>query len=290
MDLLETTLVVGVISGMLYALSGAGLVLIFRTSGYISFAQGDIAAIGLFTAYYLGYQQGLPYPLVALIVIVVCAAVGGLFGLLIVPMEKFGVLAAALATIGLGIAIQGGENATVGSDPRAFPSLGQDAVLSLGKVSLTGSDVGAFVVCLLIFAALGVAFKLLRAGVAMRAVNDNREAAEILGVPARRLKVASWVLSGVLAGTAGLFVVPLYALSPSSVNVLLFYGFVAIVVGGFDSITGALVGGLLIGVAANLTAAYVSPNLLTTAVYITLLCVLILRPQGLLGRRMIERV
>lgn len=291
MNLLMTSVVLGIVTGMLYALSGAGLVVIYRTSGYVSFAQGDIAAIGLFAAYYGLYRQEAPYVIVAVAVVVLCALVGGVLGsLLVVPMERFGTLSAALATIALGMMIQGGEGATVGGEPRAFPSVGREVAVRFGDVALSVSDLTVVAVSVAIFLALGLLFRRSRVGVAMRAVNDNPEAADLLGLPAAWLKRASWAIAGGLAGVSALFIVPIFSLTPTSVNAVLLYGFCAIVVGGFDSVLGALAGGLLIGIASNLTSAYVSPNLVTTAVYLTLLLVLLLRPYGLLGRRPIERV
>ena len=290
MQLLETSLLLGLVSGLLYALSGAGLVLIYRTSGYASFAQGDIAAIGLFIAF-AAHQAGMSYPVVALVTVISCAIVAGLIGTFtVVPLERFGPLTAGLATIAVGIFLQGAENATVGSTPRAFPSVSDGTLFRIDEVQIQTSQLVQVVVTMLIFAGMGAAFRWMRSGVALRAINDNPEAAAVLGIPAARLKRISWVLAGALAGVAGLFIVPLYTLTPTSVNAILLFGFCATVVGGFDSIVGALVGGLIIGVAANLTSAYISPNLVTSALYLTLLLVLLLRPHGLLGRQPLRRV
>lgn len=290
MELLETSLLLGLVSGLLYALSGAGLVLIYRTSGYVSFAQGDIAAVGLFVAF-AAHQAGLPYAAVAAITVIGCAVLAGLIGAFaIIPLERFGPLTAALATIAAGVFIQGAENATVGSTPRPFPAVSDARAFELHEVQLQVSQVVQVGVTIALFVVMGLAFRRLRAGVALRAVNDNPEAAELLGIPARRLKRMSWLLAGALAGVAGLFIVPLYTLTPTSVNAILLFGFCAIVVGGFDSVSGALLGGLIIGLAANLTAAYLTPNLVTTVLYLTVLVVLLVRPHGLMGRQPLRRV
>jgi len=290
MELLETSLLLGLVSGLLYALSGAGLVLIYRTSGYVSFAQGDIAAIGLFIAF-ATYKAGMPYPVVAAVAIVGCAVVGGLIGTFaIIPLERFGPLTAGLATIAVGVFIQGVENSTVGSTPRPFPAVSEAKAFGLHDVQLQVSQLVQVGVTVALFIAMGLAFRRLSSGVALRAINDNPEAAELLGIPAHRLKRMSWVLAGALAGVAGLFIVPLYTLTPTSVNAILLFGFCAIVVGGFDSISGALLGGLIIGLAANLTSAYVTPNLVTTVLYLTVLVVLLVRPHGLMGRTPLRRV
>lgn len=290
MFLFESSLISGVVSGLIYALAGVGLIVIYRVSGYISFAQGDIAALALYAGYWL-HQGGLPYVLVALAVVVVGAVVGGLIGtFVVVPFERFGLLVAAISTIGVSIVIQGGENLAFGAQARAFPSAGSGPAFTIGSVSLSRADVVSFIVCGLVVAVLSLAFRKTAAGVAMRAVHDNPAAAEVLGIQGVTLKRISWVVAGALAGVCGLFIAPIYALTPTSVNSILVFGFCAVVIGGFDSLVGAVVSGMLIGFITNLTAAYISPDLVTTLLFLSLVLVLILRPHGMFGRRPIVRV
>ncbi len=290
MELFETSVILGVTIGLVYALSGAGLVVIYRTSGYASFTQGDIAAVSLYVGLFL-YHSGLPYPVMALLVVAVGALLGGLIGgFVVVPLERFGPLTAALATIGVGLTIQGTENVVLNPDPVAFPSAGDAPALVLGPVTLSVANVVQAIVCILLFAALGAVFRFSRTGIAMRAANDNPNAAGHIGLPGKRLKVISWMLAGGLAGVTGLFVAPLYSLSPTSVNAILVFGFATVVLGGFESITGALVAGVVIGVASNLVAAYLNPQLVTFGVYAFVLFILLFRPYGLLGHRPLMRV
>jgi len=228
---------------------------------------------------------------VALAVVAAGAILGGAIGrFIVVPMERFGLLAAAMATIAVGITLQGLEGAFFGGEARAFPSVGQGTAITVGPVDLSWADAASFLVCGLIVAALAAAFKHTRAGVAMRAVHDNPAAAEVLGVKSASLKRMSWIVSGALAGVCGLFIAPIYSLTPTSINAFVVFGFAAIVIGGFDSIAGAVVAGILIGVATNLTAAFVSADLVTTALFAVLVVVLLFRPQGLFGRRPLLRV
>lgn len=290
MELLASALVLGVVSGLLYALSGAGLVLIYRASGYVSFAQGDIAAVGLFCSYGL-YTAGVPYVVIALVTVVVCAVLGGVIAVTaVLPVEKHGALSAAMATIAVGIFLQGAATATVGNDARPFPSAGDRTLVSLGPVSLQQAQVVTLVAAALVFLGLALAFKKSSLGVVIRAVNDSPQAAHLMGVPARRVKVMCWVAAGALAGLAGLFVVPLYSLTPTSVNAILLFGFCAIVIGGFDSVAGAVIGGIVVGLTANLTSAYISSGLVFVVIYLVLMALLLVRPHGLLGQRPLERV
>ena len=290
MELFQTTLILGVTLGLVYALVGAGLVVIYRTSGYVSFAQGDIASVGLYVGLF-AYTAGLPYWWTALIVIIVCCLLAGAIGrFIVVPLERFGKLSAALATIGIGLAIQGIEALVVTTDARGFPSVGDAIVLRIGPVGLSQANVAAMVIAVALFIALGIFFKSSKTGMAMRAVSDNPTAATHVGISGNRLKYLSWLIAGVLAGVTGLFVAPVYSLFPGSVNVLLVFGFATVVFGGFESITGSIIAGIVFGVVGNLVAAYLHPGLVTFAVYVIVLLVLLVRPSGLLGRKPLVRV
>jgi len=289
-ELLQTTLFLGVILGLIYALVGAGFVVIYRTSGYLSFAQGDIATVGLYVGLF-AYKAGLPYWWTALLVIVVCALLAGVIGrFVVIPLERFGVLSAVLATIGVALIIQGTEALTLSTGSQAFPSAGTDILFSIGQVGISTANLISVGVCILLFIFLGIFFTSTKIGMAMRAANDNPVAANHVGLSSTNLKTLSWVIAGVLAGVTGLFVAPIYSLYPGSVNLLLVYGFATIVLGGFESIAGALIAGIALGVLGNLVAAYLNPNLVTFAVYVIVLLVLLFRPNGLLGRRPLVRV
>lgn len=290
MEILQTSVILGVTLGLVYALVGAGLVIIYRTSGYVSFAQGDVASVALYVGFFC-YSAGMPYWLMAVVVVSTGMVVGGLVGgLIVVPIERFGPIPAVLATAGAGLIIQGLEAVLLDTEARGFPSVGNGAALTLGPVTLSRADVLSVIVCVCLFVALGTFFKLTRVGVAMRAIQDHPVAAGHVGIPGRRLKYMSWVIAGGLAGVSGLFIAPAYSLNPSTVNALLVFGFATVVLGGFESILGAMIAGMLIGVSSNLVAALVEPGLVNFAVYALVISILLVRPSGLLGRRQIVRV
>lgn len=290
MDIFLTAVILGVTLGLVYALVGAALVVIYRTSGYVSFAQGDIASAALYIGLFC-YAAGLPYWLTTLLVVVLGGVLGGVIGrFIVVPIEKFGRLPAALATVGIGLTIQGVEAVTLNTEARGFPSAGNGPALTLGPVTLTTADVLSAVVSGVLFLGIGLFFSRSRTGMAMRAVNDNEVAATHVGLSGKRLKYLGWIIAGGLAGVTGLFVAPIYGLSPTTVNAFLVFGFATVVLGGFESILGALIAGISIGIATNLVAAYAEPSLVTFAMYALVLVILLFRPAGLLGRRRLERV
>jgi branched-chain amino acid transport system permease protein len=289
-EILQLAIFGGLTIGVVYALAGASMVVVYRTSGYVSFAQGDIAAVALFVALWTS-DQGASYPVVALVTVGVGAVLGGLIGgLIVVPIERFGAIHAVLATIAVGLIIQGIANVVVGAQPRAFPSPGENTIATVGAVNITQADIISLTASAAIFIGLGILFTRTRIGVAMRAISDSSEAANVMGIRSGQLRRLSWVIGGALAGVAGLFVAPTFALTPYSVNAFLIFAFCAIVLGGFESVIGALVAGIAVGIVSNLVATYLDPNLVSISVYALLLVVLLVRPHGIFGRRPIERV
>lgn len=291
MQLFGPTFVLGAITGLVYALSGAGLVVVYRSSKVINFAHGDVAAVGLYIAYQLA-AGGAPYWEVAVCTIVASAIagllVGGIFSLPVA--QRWTVTEVGLGTIAVSFIIEGILTQTSGGNARAFPSLSNHVVFHLAQVGVTWTDIATVLISLAAFTALGLWFRHSEVGVAMRSVSDNQEAAHWLGVPATRLRLVSWGVAGALAGLAGLFIAPLYSLSPSSMGTVVLFGFVAVVTGGFESIVGALVAGLVVGIATNLTAAYISVSLITPVMFLLMLLTLVLRPNGIFGRRPVVRV
>lgn len=288
---LPAILIIGVVTGLVYALSGAGLVVIYRSSKVINFAQGDLAAVGLFVAYGAS-QSGAPYWAVALIAIVVATILGLLIGGVLGTglTKQWGVLEVGLATIALSFLIEGLETQIYGGGTKAFPTVSNRVVFTTGGVNINVTDLVTLVVSCLVFGLLGLWFRSSNIGLAMRSVSEDPEASRWFGISDRKLRMISWGLAGALAGLAGLFIAPIYSLSPTSMGSVVLFGFVAVVTGGFESIAGAIVAGIGIGVITNITAAYVSVSLITPLMFVIMLIVLAFRPNGLLGARRLVRV
>lgn len=291
MALLPEILVVGVILGAVYALAGAGLVVLFRTTGMINFAHGDVATAALFVALTL-IHMGVPFAIAAIVTVLVSALLDVLLGLMVGSrlFRDRGVADLVIATIAASLILQGLESITAGQSARPFPSLGSGVVFHLAAVAVTTADIITLALCIAAFTGLMLFFKFSQWGVAMRAMSDDQDTARLLGVPNMRLRIASWAVSGALAGLAGLTIAPIYSLQPTSIDVLVIYGFAVIVAGGFESLIGALLFGVTIGVLQNIVQAYISTNLVLAAICVFMLAVLSLRPQGLFGRQLVERV
>lgn len=284
-------LITGVVMGAIYAITGAGLVVIYRTTGVINFAHGDVAAVGLFCAYG-ALRLGAPYAVAAIVAVVAAAALSALLGAVIGSrlFRRRPVLDLIVLTISAGLILQGLEGVVVGQSVRTFPAVAEGTLTTIGGVSVRVSDVVVVAVCVVVFCALYLFFDRTRTGTSMRALNENGEATRLLGVPVTRLRTLAWVLAGGLAGVAGLFVAPVYSLQPASMEVLVVYGFAVVVAGGFESVVGALVCGILVGVLQNAVSVFASSKLVLIAVAAFMLVVLAIRPAGLLGRRPVVRV
>lgn len=290
MHLFAQTVILGLITGLIYALTGAGLVAVYRTSRIINFAQGSIGTVGLYCAYPLT-RGGHPYWLIAVVVLVTASVAGLLVGLIVTLVgSRRDELIAGLSAIGISLLIDGLITIIEGGGTRAFPSLGTERVFTLAGVAITRADVGIAVVAAVAFLLLGLMFSRTTTGLGMRAISENARAAQTIGVRSTQLRLASWLIGGLLAGIAALFLAPLLALTPTSIEGEMVYGFAAVVVGGFDSILGSLVAGVGLGIVSNIIGLYWDLNLVTTGLFVVMVALLVLRPYGLFGRRPLERV
>lgn len=288
--MLIQTIVLGLITGFIYALTGAGLVSVYRTSRIINFAQASIGTVGLYVAYPL-VSLGAPYWLVAIAVIAAAALTSVIVGTIVnFVAGRREELLGGLAAIAASLAIEGILTLTVGGTALAFPSLGNQTLFTLGSVGITAANVGVIVVATIAFILLGLLFSRTTIGIGMRAISENSTAAQTIGLQRTALRLASWLIGGVLAGMAALFLVPLFSLTPDSIAGEIVYGFAAVVIGGFDSIAGALVAGVALGIISNLIGVYLNLNVMTFGLFIVMLAVLLVRPFGLFGRRPLERV
>ncbi|WP_310961241.1 branched-chain amino acid ABC transporter permease [Nocardioides terrisoli] len=290
MELFAQSVVLGLITGLVYSLTGAGLVSVYRTSRIINFAQGSIGTLGLYAAYPLT-ERGAPYWLVAIVAIGAAALAGLCVGWIVnLLASRRDELMGGLAAIALSLVIDSVLTLTMGGSARAFPSMGTHTLFRVASVNFTASDVGIAAAAIIAFGALGLLFSRTTTGLGMRAISENATAARIVGLRSGALRMGSWVICGILAGVGALFLAPMYSLTPTSIEGELVYGFAAVVIGGFDSIIGALVAGIGLGIVSNLIGVYVNLDLITTGLFAVMIPVLLLRPYGLFGRRPLERV
>jgi len=283
----------GLAAGSIYASLALALVLIYRATDVVNFAQGEMATFTTYVAWSI-MNHGVSYwPAFALTL-----GFAFFFGLsiqrtVIRPVERRPEIVIVIVTIGLLIAINGLVGWIWGGETKALDSPFPNRSWEIGGVAISVQDVGTLGVCLLTVLILWGFFRFTTIGLAMRSSAVNPDASRLLGVRVSWMLAIGWGLAAVLGAVAGLMAAPTVFLDPGMMLVILIYAFAAAVLGGIDSPVGAVVGGLLLGVIVNLLGAYVdfvgSELRLPTALAILLL-VLIIRPQGLFGHLAVRRV
>jgi branched-chain amino acid transport system permease protein len=274
----------GLTLGSIYALIALGVVIIIKASDRINFAHGEMVMVGAVTAYIFRVTLGLPFPAAFALAV----AVTFLSGLLIERVAYRPLLASplnmVLASVAVSLLLQNLSLRFWGEDARAFPPVFSEApvrIAGFGVVPEQWATIGAALLCLIGFELL---FRRTRVGLAMRAVMLDRATASLMGVDVARTIGGIYGASAALGAAAGILVAPLIQVQ-FNMGFILVKAFVAACVGGIYSIRGAILGGLAVGVAEALLAAYVSSAYRDAILYAVLIAVLLLRPEGLLGRR-----
>lgn len=276
--------------GGIYALAALGLVLIFKTSGVVNFAFGALATLCTMILWTVINQIGVPLALAWIIAVVAALVVGGLCErLLLERVRNAPITTQIVLTLGLLLFIQGISGLIWGFTPKGIPQVVRGRSLGGGGYFIARNDV--FIVALTVFVAVVMAlvFQRTRVGLGMRAVAADRETASLMGVPVRRYVLASWSIGVMITSLSAFLVAPTVSLSPSMMENIAVFAFAAAVLGGFGSLVGAVIGGFLIGVVGNLIAGYLSTNYQLTLVFVLIVVVLYIRPNGLFGRAQVVR-
>ena len=288
---LVQVLVSGATVGSIYALVALGLVLMYRTTRILNFAHGDVGVVGTFIAYTLLRQANLPFGVSFVLALVAAAAIGALVYLLLVrPAKNQSELGLLILTLGLALALGGIDALVFGSDNKIVPTVVADRILHLGGVSLSLVSLATAALGVLLMVALWGLLTFTKLGVAMRAVAQREDVAEAMGLPVRRVLLATWAAAAVLATSAALLFAPSTLLNPNMMLDPLSKGFVAAVIGGMNSLPGAVVGGYVLGMLELLVGIYVSLEFKASFAFLVVVIVLVLRPHGLLGRADVKRV
>jgi len=287
----------GLSAGATYAAIALALVLIYKATTLINFAQGELAMLGSFFCYVLAVEQGLPVWVSAILAMAISAALAaGLERVLIRPFDPTNHLPLVIITLGLFLLINAVAGMIWGFDPRAFPSLFSDGnALTLGSAHLQWYTVGTVATVLILLVLLNLLLKRTKVGLAFRAVSSNLESASLVGVRVGPTLQFGWALAAAVGTLAGVLFVsdPIRQLEPTYMQRVLIFASAAAVLGGLDSLWGALIGGIAVGMVESMVIGYVTviPSQLglTTAVFVIFVALLV-RPQGLFGTKRVERV
>jgi branched-chain amino acid transport system permease protein len=281
----------GLALGSIYALLALSLVLINKATDVVNFAQGEMAMFGTFICFGLLTRTGLP--LIAVLILAV--PTGMLLGAVtervaMRPLHAGPQVNALIATIGLWMIFHHAAGWIWGYDPVRFPSLFSPEPVDVLGARIAQNSLGIMAVSLLVMMLLYLFFEHTRSGIAMRAASMNRRAAQLMGVDVGRVALVSWALATAISVVSGLLVAPLTFLDFEMMFAVLLKAFAGAILGGFNSLPGAVVGCLVIGVLENLFAAYVSTAFRDTFAFGIIIVVLMFRPQGLFTRRIAKKV
>jgi branched-chain amino acid transport system permease protein len=284
-DILQL-LVAGLATGAIYALVAIGFTLLWQTSQTINFAQGEFVMLPAFFVLIAMGHFGLSFwPAVAVAAIVSIVTLGVLFKRLMVdPMMRHGTLPLVIATIGLAILMKEAVREFYGADAQPFPPLAADANVTVLGASFALQSLVVLAISIAAVVALQLFLGRTRTGRCMQATAQNPTVARLLGIPVERMILYTFLINAVLVMLASILITPVYLAKFSNGEWLGLYAFIAAIVGGFNQVRGAIVGGLLLGIVDNFAAAYLSSQYRLALPLLILILVILFRPQGLLGR------
>jgi branched-chain amino acid transport system permease protein len=274
----------GLATGSIYALVALSLVIIYNATRTLNFAQGEMLMVSAFVAWSAHERLGLPLPWA----LVAAVAAGALLGFLVERLIIRRAISAThwdvlIITLGLSLVLRSGAGIVWTNDELPFPSFFSNRPVSLGPVRVAPVSLGIIGASLALMSGLLVLFRVTRFGRAMRAVAQSQSAARLMGISVERVYSASWVLAAAVGAVAGVLIAPVTFLS-AKMGLIAINGFTAAVLGGFGSMPGAVVGGMLLGVIENLAPLYLPTSIRYSVPFLVMIGILLVRPHGLFGR------
>jgi branched-chain amino acid transport system permease protein len=277
----------GLASGAIYALLGLALVIVYRSTGVVNFAAGEMATFTTFIAWEFVEQMHVAFVVTLLIVVVIAALMGAAVYLAVMqPARRRPEFVTVMLTFGLFEIFNGFSNSFWDPAPRSFPAPVNGKPVRFGSIFITQQSIANVVIALLVMAVLLLVFRYTRLGLGFRATTDNALAARIVGIQPAHMFAAGWAMASAAGGIAGMLLANLLLLSPTMMGNVLVFSLVAVIVGGLESPAGAVVGGLAIGALTGGLAGVkgIGPDLATPAMLVVVVAVLLVRPSGLFGQ------
>ncbi|MFC7496971.1 MULTISPECIES: branched-chain amino acid ABC transporter permease [unclassified Nocardioides] len=290
-------LIDGVTNGTQYGLAALALVLVFKATKVINFSQGAMALMGTYLAYTFVESWGMPLALgIVLAMIVSAAGAGALQRTLIRPFDPNNHLAITIVTLALFLILNALVALIWGFQPKGFPTLfpkGADAYIAIGGARLYYSALGTFLLAVAVVVLLQLLMSKTRLGLRFRSMASSVDSAKLVGVNINRTIQGAWAAAAAVGTLAGCLIAPGTVLDPLMMDKVLIYSFAAATLGGLDSITGALVGGIVVGLTITFLTGYVPAfggQFGLGCAFLVIIAVLQFRPAGLFGARSMERV
>ncbi|HIS05152.1 MAG TPA: branched-chain amino acid ABC transporter permease [Candidatus Fimenecus stercoravium] len=287
-------LVSGISLGSIYALIALGYTMVYGIAKMLNFAHGDVIMIGAYIIYILATDAGVPAFVSVLASILVCTILGVIIEKVAYkPLRNASSLAVLITAIGVSYLLQNAALLIFGSDTKSFTSVITLPAVTLfnGALHISGETIATIAISVVLMIALTLFINKTKPGSAMRAVSEDRGAAQLMGINVNATITLTFAIGSALAAIAGALLCSAYpALSPTTGAMPGIKAFTAAVFGGIGSIPGAMLGGVLLGVIENLSKGYISTQLSDAIVFAVLILVLLIKPTGLLGKKISEKV
>jgi branched-chain amino acid transport system permease protein len=282
----------GIGVGAIYGSVALALVLIYRSTGVVNFAQGEMAMFSTFFAWSLIVDQKITFWLGFAIVLVLAAILGTVVQRVVIkPVENAPLLTVIIVTLGLLQIFNSSANFIWQSQPKAFPTPFGRGSFNIFGASVGKPTVGTIAVMLVVMALVFCFFNYTKVGLASRAAAQNPLASRLCGVPVSWMLTIGWALASVVGAAAGMLVANTLSLDPNMMIGVLLYAFAAAVLGGLDNPVGAVVGGFVVGIVQNVVVgADLLKGIPDAVAFVVIVLVLVIRPTGLLGRRVVAKV
>ena len=291
---LVSNLINGISLGSVYAIIALGYTMVYGIAKMLNFAHGDVIMVGAYMCFCSMTYLSLPPIVSILIAMVVCTLLGVIVEVLAYrPLRKASSLAVLITAIGVSYLLQNSALLIWGSAPKTFSSVVPFGSVSLfnGDLIITGESIITVAACVVIMICLTVFTKKSRMGKAMRAVSEDKDAAQLMGINVNKTIAITFAIGSALAAIAGVLLCSAYpALTPTTGSMPGIKAFTAAVFGGIGSIPGAMIGGVLLGVIEIFSKSYISSELADAIVFGVLIVVLLVKPTGLLGKKITEKV
>nr|WP_314098451.1 branched-chain amino acid ABC transporter permease [uncultured Lachnoanaerobaculum sp.] len=285
-------LINGLRTGSIYALIAIGYTMVYGIAKMINFAHGDIIMVGAYALYFSISVLGLPVPVALLLTVIVCSVLGVLIEKIAYkPLRKAQPLAVLITAIGMSFFLQSSSLLIFGSTPIPFQSVIPNENIKVGPVVISSITLVTLVVTAVAMILLTLFINKTKLGSAMRAVSEDKGAAELMGINVNSTISMTFAIGSALAAVAGILYISQYqSMKPTLGALPGIKAFVAAVLGGIGSIPGAMLGGILLGLIESVSKAYISTELADAIVFGVLIVVLLFRPSGLLGKKKIVKV
>ncbi|HLQ82349.1 MAG TPA: branched-chain amino acid ABC transporter permease [Pseudogracilibacillus sp.] len=287
-------LVTGIVVGSIYGLVALGFVLIYRASDALNLANGEFVLIGAYISLTIMTAYNLPFILAVLITLVFSAILGLVVERIILrPLQNAPVISVIMATIGLSSVLGGAVHMIWGTQPKSFPAVFPATPVEFSGIIIAPVYLYSFIIVMVLLIIFSLFFKFSKMGIAMRAVADDQEAALSMGINIKTVYAMTWAIAAVVAAVGGILLGNINGVSGSMATIGLTV-LPVVILGGLDSILGAILGGFIIGIIQNLAGGYLDPlvggGLKEVVPFIIIVIILMIKPYGLFGKGGIERV